>query len=105
MQEVRDRVSREGWNVCVVVNDTRVVLGILRSEQLEGESTDTVEQVMRPGPTTFRPHAPIEEAAHYVIHHKLENCPITTSDGRLVGVLRQEDAARAAHELLHEGNK
>jgi Mg/Co/Ni transporter MgtE len=105
MQEVRDRVSREGWNVCVVVNDTRVVLGILWSEQLEGESTDVAEQVMRPGPGTFRPQTPIEEVAHHMIHHKVENAPITTSDGRLVGVLRQEDAARAAHELLHEGDK
>ena len=105
MQEVRDRVAREGWNVCVVVNASRVVLGILRAEQLEGESAEVVEKVMRPGPSTFRPNVAIEEIAHYMIHHKVENSPITTSDGRLVGVLRQEDAARAAHERLHEDDK
>jgi Mg/Co/Ni transporter MgtE len=103
MQEVRDRIADEGWNVCVVVNDTRVVLGILRAEQLEKETTDVVEQVMSPGPGTFRPHVPIEEMAHYMTHHKLESSLITTSDGRLVGVLNQEDAARAAHELLQGG--
>jgi hypothetical protein len=43
--------------------------------------------------------------AHYLIHHKVVNAPITTSDGRLVGVLTQEDAARAAHEHLDEDER
>ena len=35
--------------------------------------------------------------AHYMVDHDLTTSPITTSDGRLVGVLRREDALRAAH--------
>jgi predicted transcriptional regulator len=105
LPKVRQRVLNDGWNVCVVVNESSVVLGILGSEQLENEGDDAVERVMRPGPSTFRPHVSIEEMAHYMVDHKLDSSPITTSDGRLVGVLTQEDAARATHELLHEGNK
>jgi len=30
---------------------------------------------------------------------RLENAPITTSDGRLVGLLLRADAVRTAHEL------
>jgi predicted transcriptional regulator len=37
--------------------------------------------------------------AQYMVEHDSENAPITTSDGRLVGLLRQQDAVRAAHEL------
>jgi Mg/Co/Ni transporter MgtE len=81
----------------VVVNDQRVVLGLLRREQLEGDPGKPVEQVMRPGPSTFRPHAPIGEMAHLLFDHDLESSPVTTSDGRLVGLLRREDADRAAH--------
>jgi Mg/Co/Ni transporter MgtE len=53
---------------------------------------------MRPGPSTFRPHVPIEEMAHFMVHHDLPSSPVTTSDGRLVGLLRREDAARVAVE-------
>jgi CBS domain-containing protein len=96
--QVRERVSREGWDACVVVNDERVVLGLLRAGELANGSDGPVEAVMRPAPSTFRPHVPIGEMAHYMIDHELPASPITTSDGRLVGLLRVEDAARAAHE-------
>ncbi len=96
--KVRQRVSAAEWNACVVVNDERVVFGLLRSEELARGTAEPVEAVMRPGPSTFRPHVPIEEMAHYMLHHDLASSPITTSDGRLVGLLRAEDAARVAHE-------
>jgi Mg/Co/Ni transporter MgtE len=85
----------------VVVNEERVVLGLLRDEELRRDRDEPVEQIMRPGPSTFRPHVPIEELAHHMVHHDVPNSPVTTSDGRLVGLLRREDAARAA--LEHAG--
>jgi Mg/Co/Ni transporter MgtE len=95
---VRARVQAAGWDACVVVNDERVVLGLLRAEELRQGEDAPIEQVMRPGPSTFRPHVPIEELAHHMIHHELPTSPVTTSDGRLVGLLRREDAARVALE-------
>jgi CBS domain-containing protein len=99
--QVRARVRAAGWDSCVVVNDERVVLGLLRPEELRRGRDEPVERVMRPGPTTFRPHVPVEELAHLMVHHDLPSSPVTTSDGRLVGLLRREDAARAA--LDHAG--
>jgi Mg/Co/Ni transporter MgtE len=96
--EVRERARAAGWDACVVVNDQRVVFGLLRAGELQRGQDQPVEQVMRPGPTTFRPHVPIEELAHHMIHHDLPSSPVTTSDGRLVGLLRREDAARVALE-------
>ena len=97
--DVRRRVSEAGWDACVVVNDERVVFGLLRGDELaKGQSGEPVEAVMRPAPSTFRPHVPIGEMAHYMIDHDLPSSPITTSDGRLVGLLKVEDAARVAHE-------
>jgi predicted transcriptional regulator len=97
MTEVQQRAS--GWNACVVVNDERVVLGLLRVQELERGEHDVVDRVMRPGPSTFRPHVPIDELAHFMVHHELQSSPITTSDGRLVGLLLREDAVRVAREL------
>ena len=96
--DVRERVSDAGWDACVVVNDERVVLGLLRSEELAKGDDETVEAVMRPGPSTFRPHVPIAEMALYMKHHDLASSPVTTSDGRLLGLLRAEDAVNAARE-------
>jgi Mg/Co/Ni transporter MgtE len=96
--QVRERVRAAGWDACVVVNDQRVVLGLLRAGELQRGQDEPIEQMMRPGPSTFRPHVLIEELAHFMIHHDLPSSPVTTSDGRLVGLLRREDAARVALE-------
>jgi Mg/Co/Ni transporter MgtE len=94
---VRERVRSEGWDACVVVNDEKVVLGLLRKAQLEGNPDEPVEHAMRPGPSTFRPHVSIGDMAHFMLDHDLQSSPVTTSDGRLVGLLRREDAVANAH--------
>src|SRR5262245_38475986 len=93
---VRKRVRSAGWDVCVVINEERIVMGLLRAEQLDRDGNLTAESAMRPGPSTFRPHVPIEEMAQYMVTHKLPNAPVTTSAGELIGLLVREDAERAA---------
>jgi CBS domain-containing protein len=106
--DVRERARAGGWDACVVVNEDRIVLGLLRERELDTGSEEPVELVMRPGPSTFRPHVGIVAMAQHMIDHDVPNAPITTSDGRLVGLLLREDAARAAlklreqHEREHE---
>jgi len=63
----------------------------LRSKELAGDGDQVISQAMRPGPSTFRPYVLAEEMAHSMVDHKLESSPITTSDGRLVGLLLQKD--------------
>lgn len=101
--QVRERVHAAGWDACVVVNDERVVLGLLREEELE-RPQGRIEQVMRPGPSTFRPHVPVEEMTAFMGAHDLPTSPITTSDGRLIGILRREDAVHVAHQQ-HAGER
>lgn len=102
IERVRERVRAAGWDACVVVNEARVVMGLLRQAELESEDGQPAERVMRPGPSTFRPYVAIEEIAHFMADHDLPTSPITTSDGRLVGLLRREDAARAAFHHHHD---
>jgi CBS domain-containing protein len=97
--DVRERVRAEGWDVCVVVNEGSVVLGLLREKQLDAGDDRPAREAMRPGPSTFRPDVDIEDMAEFMAHHDLPSAPVTTSDGRLVGLLTEEDAARVAHEL------
>jgi CBS domain-containing protein len=89
--DVRDRVTAAGWNACVVTNEDRVVLGLLRAAELESDPTLPVECAMRPGPSTYRPDVSVEEMARIMNRRDLANFPVTTSDGRLVGLVRRED--------------
>lgn len=96
--DVSERVRAAGWDAVVVVNDERIVLGLLRSKELTKDRDLVMEKAMRPGPSTFRPDVLITKMAAYMDEHKLESSPITTSDGKLVGLLLRTDATRVAQE-------
>ncbi len=98
--DVRERARAAGFDAAVVVNEERVVLGLLRSKELGSQADLSIERVMRPGPSTFRPFVSITEMAHSMVEHRLESSPITTSDGRLVGLLYQEDAVRLQEDAV-----
>jgi Mg/Co/Ni transporter MgtE len=94
--DVRDRARQSGLEVAVVVDQERIVLGLLRSKQLDMDPNLAVEQAMRPAPSTFRPYVSMKEMADHMVEHSLDSAPITTSDGKLVGVLLKSDATRMA---------
>jgi CBS domain-containing protein len=89
--DVRSRAQAAGWDAAVVVNEDRVVFGLLRSKEMQGDPDQLMEKAMRPGPSTFRPHVSLHEMLHFMIDHNVDSSPITTSDGRLVGLLLQKD--------------
>lgn len=101
--DVSKRARAAGWETVVVVDDERVVLGLLRPKELSKDPNLLMEQAMRPGPSTFRPDVLITTMATYMDEHNLESSPITTSDGKLVGLLLHSDATRVAGEN-HEGH-
>jgi Mg/Co/Ni transporter MgtE len=88
---VAERSRAAGWDAVVVVNERRVVLGLLRAKELAGDPNQLIETAMRPGPSTFRPYVSRDEMAHFMAHHIVDSSPITTSDGRLVGLLLKKD--------------
>jgi predicted transcriptional regulator len=98
LSDVRDRAARLGGDAVVVVNDRSIVMGLLRPKELQQEGDLTIEQAMRPGPSTFRPYVSAREMADFMVEHDLECSPITTSDGKLVGLLYQADAVSAANK-------
>jgi len=89
--DVRDRVIAAGWDACVVVSQDRVVLGLLRAKELQGDPQLLVERVMRPGPSTYRPFVSVAEMRRTMTERNLDSSPVTTSDGRLVGLVRKQD--------------
>lgn len=84
--EARDRATAAGWNDCVVVNGAGVVLGIVRKKALDGDPNARVDDVMDPGPSTYRLDDPAHETAHFLEQRGITHVLVTTSDGELVGM-------------------
>lgn len=89
--DVRDRVVAAGWDACVVVSRDRVVLGLLRAKELQADPQLLVERAMRPGPSTYRPFVSVAEMRGTMTERNLDSSPVTTSDGKLVGLVRKQD--------------
>lgn len=94
--DVRQRVRAAGWDAAIVTDPQRVVLGLLGAKELDKDAELTAEAAMKPGPSTFRPYVPIKEVADFLVKHDFPSTPITTSDGKLVGLLLRSDAVREA---------
>jgi Mg/Co/Ni transporter MgtE len=90
---IRDRVSKDGWNTCVVVNDHLVTLGLLRADDLDhADKQWTAEEAMVRDPQTYRLDASHNEVKDYFQKHRnINSVLITTTDGKLFGILRKED--------------
>ena len=93
--DVRRRVKAEGWETCIVVKDGAIVLGRLFTSELDAASDDSVERVMRSGPSTFRPNVTVHEMVGFMDDRGISTALVTTSEGRLVGLLRRTDAGEA----------
>ncbi len=80
------RAPAGGPPFCLVIDERRVVLGLVRAEALDLDAARPVVEVMQEGPSTYRPHVPAAEAAERLKRHPQAYFVVTTLDGRLVGV-------------------
>jgi Mg/Co/Ni transporter MgtE len=94
LQDVRTRIG--DWETCFVVDEDGVVLGRLgRSALRRDDDVSAAEEAMSDGPSTIRPSARLQRVVERMRSRNLESLPVTTSDGRLVGLLLRADAEAA----------
>jgi Mg/Co/Ni transporter MgtE len=86
----------------LVVNDEQIVLGRLGSAALARRHELSVEETMSAGPSTVRPSLELDRAVERMRRQDLTTLPVTTSDGRLVGLLARDAAERALRELSRD---
>jgi CBS domain-containing protein len=94
--DVARRAEASGYDVAVVVTPDGVVLGILDPEALEVSSTARVEEVMRPGPATYRPDVPVQELLEKLAPKHLRRALVATPEGRLLGAFYTDDVPGAS---------
>jgi Mg/Co/Ni transporter MgtE len=95
LRDVQARVTAAGWDSCFVVNEDQVVLGRLGRRALARKDDLPVEEAMTSGPSTVRPSLELDRAVERMRTQDLGTLAVTTSDGKLVGVLEQKTALKA----------
>ena len=93
------RLRESDWDTCFVLDERAVVLGRIGRQALRERSDLSAEEAMTPAPSTIRPSARLRDAVERMRSQALTGLPVTTPDGRLVGLLRLSDAEQALGAL------
>lgn len=91
----RARAQASAWDRCLVVNEARVVLGVLDEQGLAGADDAVAEAVMRLGPTTVRADEDLAGLLRRMHERDTASVLVTDPDGRLIGVLVRGDGDHA----------
>jgi CBS domain-containing protein len=99
VHELCGRLEEDGWDTCFIVGERGVVLGRIGRAAIRARADVSAEEAMTAGPSTIRPSARLRTAVERMQRQELTSLPLTTPDGRLVGVLLRDDAERALSAL------
>jgi len=87
LEDVKAR-QRPNQDLCVVVNDRNIVLGVIQGETWDANPLSRVVDVMQPGPRTIRPDMEPKDAQRVLRSYEGPSAIVTTSDGELLGIIR-----------------
>ncbi len=92
--DVAKRLDRVPHDYCVVLNDHDIVLGRMRTKNVQGPAGTRVEHVMESGPTTVRPSEPAKALLERMKKRNVPAVIVTTNKGGLLGAATQEALER-----------
>ena len=87
LEDVKSR-RRPNQDLCVVVNDRNIVLGVIQGETWDANPQARVADVMQTGPRTLRPDMDPKDAQKILRKYDASSAIVTTSDGELLGLIR-----------------
>ena len=99
VHDIAARMRATRWDLCAVLNQEQVLLGLLHPDALRGEASTPAEHVMQSAPTTIRPHLTLDELGTRL--KKRDHLAVTTADGRFLGVVLRSDVERKMIEREH----
>jgi Mg/Co/Ni transporter MgtE len=87
MENVKIR-RRPNQDICVVLSERNIVLGVIQGESWNADPQARVLDVMQPGPRTFRPDNDPQDVLKVLRKADLDTGIVTTSDGELLGIFK-----------------
>jgi len=87
LEDVKSR-RRPNQDLCVVLNDRNIVLGVIHGETWDANPQSRVADIMQPGPRTLRPDMDPKDAQRILRNYEASSAIVTSSDGELLGVVR-----------------
>jgi len=88
--EVARRIDGARYGFALALSPGRVVLGRVRRSRLTNGAA-SLDTVIEPGPSTIRPHTPVEDLAARLARGKAQTLIVTDPEGKLLGVVRRAD--------------
>ncbi|MGB2982568.1 MAG: CBS domain-containing protein [Candidatus Bipolaricaulia bacterium] len=105
LSTVREVMEEHGFGLLLVASEDGCLKGFVTRASLKG-TTDwdaPVEQITHPAVFAVSPCDTLEKAALILLENRLVLLPVTTEDGRLVGILTQAEVLRGLAEGLGIG--
>jgi CBS domain-containing protein len=93
--EVHKETQALGWDICAVVTDKRIVLGLLYGNAWDADPDTPVEEIMSNGPPTTRPNTFLDDMVGRLQKRDLPGILVSSSDGALMGYLWRSDGETA----------
>src|SRR5262245_24535482 len=87
LEDVTGR-RRPDKDMCVVVNDRTIGVGVIQGETSDANPQSRIGDVMQPGPRTLRPDLDPKDAQKLLRNYDAPAAIVTTSDGELLGIIR-----------------
>lgn len=89
---MRARVAASPHSFALVTTADRVLFGRLRGSHLDHATAAAVTaEVMEAGPSTLRPHVPVDAVRVRLVDMGLTYAIVTDPDGRLLGAVDPDD--------------
>src|SRR5262249_27756668 len=82
LEDVKSR-RRPNHDLCVVVNDRNIVMGVIQGDTWDATPQARVADVMQPGPRTLRPDMDPKDAQRILRNYDASSAIVTSSDGEL----------------------
>ncbi len=95
---IRSKLEAGSDSMCAVTNEEHILLGRVRWRDLPEADDVPVEDFMQPGPATVRTIEELRPLVGRMQKAGVKTIFVTNSKGRLLGMLRRDDAERALRE-------
>jgi acetoin utilization protein AcuB len=105
LSTVRKVMEEHGFGLLLVASEDGILKGFVTRASLKGVTDweDPVERIAHPAKFAVSPDDTLEKAALILLENRLVLLPVTSDDGRLVGVLTQAEVLRGLAEGLGIG--